>query len=488
MLSTLQTGILAVWASFCLVQQVHARNVLLIVVDDMGRDTRAYGNTYVQTPNLDQLSAGGVTFRNAFCTTASCSPSRSVLLTGLHNHANGQYGLAHAEHNFRSLRTTVSLPKLLADRGYRTGIVGKHHIEPAELYSFQTTLAGMQGGARNPVSMAERSREFIADKSAPFFLYYCTTDPHRSNSVLTNKPGQPNSFGNGASFRGVTEVPYDPGQIELPPFLPDTPAARAEWAEYCQSVSRVDQGVGRLMAILKETGQLDSTLVLFLSDNGPPFPGAKTTLYEGGMRLPLIVHAPGVATPGRMAEEMVSWLDITPTILDWAGGEVRPREEVGSELRPGADGSPSRRFHGRSFLELLSKPAKDGWDVVFGSHSFHEVTMYYPMRVIRTPTHKLILNLAWLLPFPFASDLHASATWQDVLREKRSHYGPWRVGDYLQRPKFELYDLVADPNESRNLAVNPTPGNAALMEGLAKRLREHQRATNDPWMVKYSYE
>lgn len=465
-----------------------ARNVVLIVADDMGRDTRAYGNTYVQTPHLDRLSVEGVTFRNAFCTTASCSASRSTLLTGLQGHATGQYGLSHAEHNFRSLPSTVSLPKLLAERGYRTAIVGKHHVEPASLYAFQTTISGMQGGARNPVAMAERSRDFIADKSAPFFLYFCPTDPHRSGGVLPNKPGRPNAFANGPAYEGVEEVHYDPDKIQLPPWLPDTLAARAEWAEYCQSSSRVDQGVGRLMAILKETGQLEETLVIFLSDNGPPFPGAKTTLYDGGMRLPLIVRAPSLAQPGRMAEEMVSWVDITPTILDWAGLELRTRDGVGSEIPAARQGVPARRFHGRSFLGLLGGAAKEGWDVVYGSHTFHEVTMYYPMRVIRTLNHKLILNLAWQLPYPFASDLFDSATWQDVLAGSRPLYGPWKVENYLQRPKYELYDLRADPHESKNLAIDPSPANAELLESLANRLKAYQEATRDPWVVKYVHE
>lgn len=465
-----------------------ARNVVLIVADDMGRDTRAYGNTYIQTPHLDRLSVEGVTFRNAFCTTASCSASRSTLLTGLQGHATGQYGLSHAEHNFRSLPSTMSLPKLLADRGYRTAIVGKHHVEPAALYAFQTTIGGMQGGARNPVAMAERSRDFIADKSAPFFLYFCPTDPHRSGGVLTNKPGRPNAFANGPAYEGVEEVRYDPDKIQLPPWLPDTLAARAEWAEYCQSSSRVDQGVGRLMAILKETGQLEETLVIFLSDNGPPFPGAKTTLYDGGMRLPLIVRAPSLAQPGRMAEEMVSWVDITPTILDWAGAELRTRDGVGSEIPAARQGVPARRFHGRSFLGLLGGAAKEGWDVVYGSHTFHEVTMYYPMRAIRTLNHKLILNLAWQLPYPFASDLFDSATWQDVLAGSRPLYGPWKVENYLQRPKYELYDLRADPHESNNLAINPSSADAELLESLANRLKAYQQATRDPWVVKYVHE
>ncbi|MGE3819347.1 MAG: sulfatase-like hydrolase/transferase, partial [Isosphaeraceae bacterium] len=153
-------------------------NVLVIVSDDHGLELGCYGHPVLKTPHLDRLAAEGTRFRNAFCTTASCSASRSVLLTGLHNHANGQYGHQHSVHHFSAFGTVKSLPVILAEHGYRTARVGKYHVAPESVFAFQTKIPA-PGGARHTVRMAEACREFVADRSSPFFLYYATADPHR---------------------------------------------------------------------------------------------------------------------------------------------------------------------------------------------------------------------------------------------------------------------------------------------------------------------
>ena len=437
------------------------RNVVLIVSDDHGLDAGCYGNSAIRTPNIDRLASQGTRFTNAFCTTSSCSPSRSVLLTGLQNHANGQYGLQHDIHHFQTFDRVRSLPVRLSEAGYRTAIVGKYHLAPDSVYRFDETLTGgMPGGDRNPVAMAERSRSFIeTEDDRPFFLYYCTSDPHRSGD----------GFANDRDYPGVEAAAYDPADVIVPAFLPDNPEVRRELAEYYQSVSRLDQGVGRLLEVLEETGRLESTLVIYLSDNGIPFPGAKTTLYEPGMHLPLIVRAPEQSDRGGACDAMVSFVDVAPTILDYAGVDV-----------------PESEFHGRSFLGGVGAEHIEGRDEVYASHTFHEVTMYYPMRAVRTRRHKLIHNLAYPLAFPFASDLWNSATWQGVLRRGDPSYGPRPTSDYLQRPEFELYDLEADPNEVHNLADDP--GSAEVLADLKARLRSYREATDDPWVVKFKHE
>lgn len=468
-------------------------NVVLFVSDDHGPDAGCYGHPVVRTPHLDRLAAEGVRFDLAFCTTASCSPSRSVLLSGLHNHATGQYGLAHAYHHFSSYSSLRTLPVILAEHGYRTARVGKFHVMPAEAYAFQTVLPTTQG-SRNPVRMAEACREFIADRRTPFFLYFCVTDPHRSGTTLAQKPGRPDSFGNHQAHPGVSEITYDPAQVIVPPWLPDTPECRAELAEYYQSVSRVDQGVGRLVQILRDAGQYENTLFIYLSDNGIAMPGAKTTLYEPGIRLPLIVRPPGGVPGGRVSRAMVSWVDITPTILDYAGVRevlappyVAGEPVEGDRSRQVAAPRVSYKFHGRSFRPVLEAEPTEGWDEVFASHTFHEVTMYYPMRALRTRRYKLILNLAHPLPFPFASDLYQSATWQRARQPgEEAFYGRRRIADFLHRPRYELYDLQTDPDEAVNLAGRPE--HQALLQQLAARLREYQARTGDPWVVKYQHE
>jgi N-sulfoglucosamine sulfohydrolase len=437
-----------------------ARNIVLVVVDDMGRDAGCYGHPVARTPHLDALAAEGTLFTHAFCTTASCSPSRSVILTGLHNHANGQYGLAHAAHNFHSRSGIQGLPGLLAAAGYRTARIGKFHVLPEETYHFETDLGPGPQGSRNAVGMAAAVRDFIrrADPR-PFFLYFCPTDPHRSAA----------GFANEADYPGIEPIGYRPEDMAVPPFLPDQPESRAELAEYCQAVSRVDQGLGALVRVLKDAGRWDDTLVIFASDNGIPFPGAKTTLYEPGLRLPLVVRAPGQPQGGVTCQAMVSWADLTPTILDYAGAQ-----------------GPSYPLHGRSFLPVLDQPSPDGWDEVYASHTFHEVTMYYPMRAVRTRRHKLIQNLAYRLEFPFASDLFESRTWQGVLNRGDEWLGNRPVEEYINRPRWELFDLDADPHELSNLAADPAY--AEVFQELQARLRDFQERTADPWLIKYRHE
>ena len=135
-----------------------AKNIILFVVDDQGLDAGCYGNNVIKTPNLDRLASEGLRFINAFCTTASCSASRSVILTGLYSHATGQYGLQHDYHNFHTFTSVLSLPVVLDKAGYRTASVGKYHVQPEAVYHFQTYLKGNQGGGRNTVTMAENSK------------------------------------------------------------------------------------------------------------------------------------------------------------------------------------------------------------------------------------------------------------------------------------------------------------------------------------------
>src|SRR5262245_47156164 len=436
------------------------RNVLLIVADDLGRQLCCYGDTSARTPNIDSLAADGTRFDWAFCTTSSCSPSRSVILTGLQNHANGQYGLQHATHNFSTRSFVKSLPVLLGQNGYRTCSIGKVHVQPEEQYKFDRYANEGIAGGRNGVRMAENAEKFIReDDSRPFFIYFCPTDPHRAQK----------GFANEATYPGVAPVKFDPQKIPVPHFLPDQPEVRAELAEYYESIARVDQGVGRLIAALKATNHLDYTLILFLSDNGPPFPGAKTYLYDAGTRLPLIIRSPDQKERGVVSQALVNWTDPVPTILEFTG--TKP---------------PPYPLHGRSLLPILDRPAQQGWDEIYQSHSFHEVTMYYPMRAIRTRKYHYILNLAHPLPYPFASDLFDSPTWQSVLKRKDTQYGSRTVEAYLHRPREELYDVAADPEEVVNLAGNAEY--AKVLAELREKVAAWQKKTDDPWLIKYQHE
>ena len=442
-----------------------------MVSDDHGREALGcYGNPVIDTSNMDALAADGVLFTNSFCTTASCAASRSVILTGLYNHMNGTYGHTHSYHHFSCFDDVITLPRYLNDAGYRTGCIGKKHYAPEPLFPFTTDLENPTNG-RNDVAMSEACRRFIGESEDPFFLYWCSYNPHRDSRVLENHPCRPNRFGNpDGPFLGDEERTYGDDEIIVPPFLTDNPEARGELAQYYQSISRLDRGIGRLVEILKDAGKYDATLIIYISDNGAAFPASKTTLYEPGMNLPCIVKCPSQDARGTVCNGLITWADIAPTVLDFAG----------------AYGAPEL-MHGGSFRRIIGQENPDDWtEEVFASHCFHEITNYYPMRVVRTQRYKFIWNVAHRLTYPFASDLWASATWQGVLRNGSEMLGKRTVDAYLHHAKFELYDLEHDPHELDNLALKDE---YLDMVGLfCEEIKAFQHETQDPWIHKWEYE
>lgn len=452
------------------------RNIVLFVTDDQSPDAGCYGNEVLKTPNIDALAADGVKFNHAFCTTASCSASRSVILTGIHNHANAHYGHQHSYHHFSSYDSVKSLPVQLKAAGYRTARIGKYHVAPESVYKFDQALPG---NGRNAYEMADNCKAlFASDDERPFFLYICTSDPHRGGGTVGDGKYAPNAFGNRVEgYKGIETITYSPKDVKVHPFLPDTMAAREEIAQYYQSVSRIDQGFGRLIENLKAAGVYDDTLILYTSDHGIAFPGGKTTLYEGGMRVPFIVRNPYQSKRGHANNAMVSIVDITPTLLDFAG--ALPKKEKPKK------GPPT--IQGRSFLNVLTETDPKGWDEVHASHTFHEITMYYPMRVVRTRDYKLIWNIAHGLPYPFASDLWAASTWQQAYdRGPDTAYGKRTVEQYIHRPKFEFYNVADDPHEMKNLADDPK--HADKLAEFKAKLKQFQTQTKDPWVLKWKYE
>ena len=463
------------------------KNVVIVVVDDQGFQAGCYGNTVIKTPNIDRLAAEGTRFTRAHCTTASCSASRSVLMSGLYNHATGHFGHAHGYNHFSTYETVKSLPVILSEAGYRTCSIGKYHLAPEYVYHFdEYRNQGIQGN-RNSVRMAKNAKEWIQENDdRPFFLYFCSSDPHRGGGPggFANHNDKPNFY------PGIQAVRYQPEEVVVPSWLPDSPESRQELAEYYQAISRFDQGFGDLLDALKETGHWDDTLILFLSDNGPPFQGAKACLYKPGMNLPLIVRHPDQKKKGISCDARVVWTDIVPTVLDYCGVTPKPAAPIKTRENRGKRDTAGRpqpvTFHGRSFLSVIEQEHPEGFDEIYASHTFHEITMYYPMRVVLSGRYKYIFNIAHQLPYPFASDLYASPTWQAVLKNNVEKYGKRTVYAYLNRQRHELYDLKADPHEINNLAYNPKYKHK--LEELQAKLKTWQKQTKDPWFLKWKYE
>jgi N-sulfoglucosamine sulfohydrolase len=430
-------------------------NILLMIADDLGRMAGCYGEPAIKTPRIDALAAQGTRFDMAFTSTASCSASRSVIFTGLHTHETGQYGLHHDYHHFMTFSHVATAPALLTAAGYHSGIIGKVHVGPPEVYPWTTRE---ESTTRDVDWVADRAGAFFAARKAdamPFFLTVGFIDPHRDHTR--------DGFGND-SF-GAEDPVVSPADVAVPPFLTDLPEVRHELAEYYRSVHRLDRGVGKVLDALTAAGLEEDTLVVFLSDNGAPFLNSKTTLYDAGVHLPLILRKPGqragVANPN-----LVSFVDLLPTFLDLAGATPDPGNRKG-----------------RSLLPILEADAPlPGWDRVFGSHSFHEITNYWPTRFLRTRRYKYHRNIAWQLDFPFSGDIYGSLSWEGIRRQTPVRIGERSITSYIRRPPEELYDLDTDPLEVRNLATDPE--HAELVASFRTELEAWQRETRDPWLYR----
>ncbi|KAH9826551.1 putative n-sulfoglucosamine sulfohydrolase protein [Teratosphaeria destructans] len=459
-----------------------SKNFLLLVADDLGRDyLNCYGNTTIKTPHIDALAAEGTRFTNAFASTASCSGSRSTIYTGLHTHQNGQYGLEHGWNHFQTHSHIDTAPLIFTSVGYQTGIIGKVHVGPRNVYPWEVYDASP---SRNVKWVAERAASFFdraQESKRSFHLTIGFTDPHRDET----RGGFANDFKEVLDAGLDDEVPgYGPREVQVQPFMSDVDELRTELVQYYKSISRMDLGVGLVLKALADRGLNENTLVVFISDNGAPFVNAKTTLYDAGVQLPLIIRRPG-QEKGIVNPNMVSFLDVLPTAIDWAGKKVQ------DIVTPNAGKSPKRL--GDSVLPILEQrellPAKQWKQHVFGSHTFHEVQNYWPTRTLRTHRYKYHRNIAHRLDFPFATDLYCSLYWEGV----RNKDGPVVIGkrpleQYLFRGPEELYDLENDPDEIHNLIDNTgnaeTGAGEAVLRTCRETLEAWQYETRDTWLYR----
>ncbi|KAK3089182.1 hypothetical protein FSP39_001551 [Pinctada imbricata] len=407
---------------------------------------------------------------------------KSTILSGLPQHQNGMYGLHQGEHHFMSFDGVQSLPLLLNKNGIKTGIIGKKHVGPDSVYPFnfshtEENHSILQVG-RNITFMKGLVREFLNKyESSPFFLYIGFHDPHRCGHTHPQYGAFCEKFGDGSSplsgfIPDWKPITYDPGSVEVPYFVPDTPAARSDIASQYKTISRLDQGIGLIFDELKQSGHLDDTLIIYTSDNGIPFPSGRTNLYDPGMAEPMLLSVPGHKENwGKVSQELVSLLDIVPTVLDWFNIKYPEYRLLRNPVT----------LTGKSLLK--PNTAELPRSEIYASHNLHEVTMYYPMRVVRTEQYKLIHNLNFLMPFPIDQDFYVSPTFQDMLKRSKSgsplHWYK-KLYSYYYRDQWELYDVINDPHEKINLWAEPT--HKSVLIDLQNRLYKWQNMTSDPWI------
>ena len=367
-----------------------------------------------------------------------------------------------------------------------TGIIGKKHVGPDFIYPFAFSHTEenypINQVGRNITLIKGLARDFLLkakQNKKKFFLYIGFHDPHRCGHTNPELGAFCEKLGDGTSGHGVIPdwIPtvYTPDEVVVPYFVQDTPAARADLAAQYKTISRLDQGVGILLEALKDFGFDKNTLIIYTSDNGIPFPNGRTNLYDSGMAEPMLISSPFANQRwGQSTEAMVSLTDIVPTVLDWFDLPFPNYTLFGPN---------PVTLQGQSMLPLLEKEPSTGWDKVYASHNLHEITMYYPMRLIRTHDYKLIHNLNFKMPFMIDQDFYVSPTFQDLLnRTVEGQPTHWykTLDDYYYREQWELYHLKQDPKEMKNLASDPAYKN--VLEELMTLLMTWQRDTNDPWI------
>lgn len=451
-----QVGLIA----FCIVTLViHGRafpaelNVLLITADDLGVQLGCYGDTAAHTPNLDRLAAQGCLFENAYVAQASCSPSRSAMFTGLYPHTNGQYGLLNAGVGFQLTPAAQqqTIPKLLKPAGFSTGILGKLHVGQESLFPFDNRI---RGDTRDVKKIVSEAANFFQEAEGPFFFMANFSDPH----VYGRSPRPPKEAFP-TQYKGIPSEPIQLGEVPSFPFQRlDVPEQIVRTTQYYNASKRFDVGVGLLLDALREAGHGDNTLIIFIGDHGPPFLRGKTSCYEGGVKVPLLVVWPDVIQPGSRSSALVSAVDILPTILDAVGLEL-PKLLHGKSLRTATTDETFREYVTTEF-------------------HYHGSRTFLPRRAIRDERFKLIHNMR-------AGEVlsNGSVDGDHALQLVRNTPQiPDEVLEAFERcvdpPEFELYDLQEDPWEYRNLATDTNYQKE--LQRLTTALMDWRRATDDP--------
>ena len=428
-------------------------NILLIVGEDHGCELSCYGDPVIDTPHIDALARSGVLFEKGYVTQSVCSPSRSTIFTGLYPHQNGQLGLATHQYGwFEKWPTTYSLLKAA---GYRTGLIGKTHVIPADAVEAHVDFRFQKNSnfAKKAVSQyAVEAGQFFRDSPTPFFMTVNYPDAHwplqdRVGGLPTN------------------EVQTD--RLKLMPYVGDPNPRLLDVARnYYNCMLRLDECVGQLLKELDRSGKSDNTLVVFIGDHGAQMARGKVTCYEGGMRVPYIVRWPGVSEKESRRRELVSTIDLLPTFADAAGVAV-PHGLPGRSLRPVLEGN------------------SDGWRQYLAcERNCDSAHLTFPQRTMTDGRFKLIYSPVRDREDPAARyyRIHGASHWagsptdaelKNASEQTREGYARW-----LNPPEYQLYDLDADPHEWRDLAS--IDRHSSSLKQMKAAMVSWQQQTGDP--------
>lgn len=432
-------------------------NIVWISNEDMSPRLGAYGDPLARTPVLDQLANESLRFTKAFTTAPVCAPSRAAIITGMYQNAIGAQHMRTTEDRVPELPGPYlavppfyvkAFPEYLRAAGYYTTNRAKTDYQ----FGVPFTIWDEVGRTAH-----WRNRR---DKSQPFFSVFNLEVTHESQIFPTSpaRKGKP--------------LVTDPAKVQVPPYYPDTPAVRQELARVYDNIADMDSQVGEILRQLEADGLADNTIVFYWSDHGDGIPRSKRSLYDSGLRVPLMIRWPktigATFAAGSVSDQLVSFVDLAPTVLALAGVEV------------------PAHLQGRVLVGPKAAPAPD---VVFAARDRMDIE-YDMMRSARDARFLYIRNFAPELPYAgHITYRNQSAIMQEWLRlqAEQKLTGPAALWMRNNRPAEELYDTTADPHQIVNLAAEPAHRQTlqrlrAAVTGWMARI-DDQGLVNEPEMI-----
>ncbi|GAA5221281.1 sulfatase family protein [Membranihabitans marinus] len=408
-------------------------NIIVFIADDVGwNDLSPYGNTEVKTPIIQRLASQGLVFDNAYLTASSCSPSRISIMTGRYPHNTGA-----AELHTEPLVELATIASTLKKANYYTASAGKWHMGELIKPHFDTIhVKGNGNGGEDKWLETLDNRP----KDQPFFFWFAALDAHR--------PWGKNDLSNTHSFKDLT----------VPATLNNDDSTKMDLAKYYDEIARFDRCIGEIESALQESGDLNNTIFIIMADNGRPFPRDKTRVYDSGMKTPFIVYWPGnnEVKPGRVSG-LVSSIDLAPTLAALAKVDA------------------PASFQGIDFSPLLQDHQKEIRPYVFSEHNWHDHEAYE--RMIRSNQYLYLINKLPELPNQGPADALNSPSFRALARNK-AQLSPAQSDIFVTpRPTVELFDVIEDPLQLNNLALQPSF--QSVRDDLHQKLVEWQKYTDD---------
>ena len=437
--------------------QSNRPNILWISTEDMSPDVGVYGDTYSITPNIDRLATQGMRYTNAFSTAPVCAPSRSAIITGMYPTTIGSM---HMRSKAVPPAGVKAFTEYLRAGGYYCTNNSKTD------YNFEAPPSN-----RPPDTVWDESNNAAhwrnrKDKAQPFFSVFNIVVTHESQVRVSDDVYKKNTA------RLKPEQFHDPAKAILPPYYPDTPLVRKDWARYYDNITAMDYIVADILQQLEEDGLAENTIVFFWGDHGRGLPRSKRFTYDSGLRVPLIVRWPGKIQAGTTNDELVSLFDLGPTVLSLAGIPVPTHMQAQAIL--GAQKKAPRQF-AFAHRDRMDETA-DMVRSVMGKQ-FHYIRNFHPDRPY----------------FQYLDYLEEMPTMKEMRRLHKDHmnaigplYGKALTPVQLrimgaQKPAEELYDVKADPHEINNLAN--APQHQATLEQMRVALANWQKDTKDLGLV-----